>query len=382
MELAKLRLYQLHKQNLLKKEKKVNYLHVLKDHIGFHSTDYLTPYISLWSRVEDFDPVLLFKAINEKDAVRLRAMRRTVFVSHKENLPVLLPAICKVLEPHKQANIKHLIKMGMAEDLPDKISENIIKLLEEKSFLTTRQIKKELSNKYSGDFIRSTITLLEFDCIITRIGQRYITDKTINFGLFSKHYPELKEKTLESNEAIKTLFLKYLKQFGPACLDDFCWWLPIKKTFAKQLLADLQDKLVELDFNERKYYLLKDDFQKYEAFDYNINEPMINFLPYEDHFPKAYKIRDWYLSEEVMSELNFEGVMFLGQIRPSIWINGDIKGRWEINWLDAKKTKAEIILEYIHDDVKKSAKLMKLIETEQMKLEHFFNDQLIPIMKL
>ncbi|MHA1186992.1 MAG: DNA glycosylase AlkZ-like family protein [Candidatus Heimdallarchaeota archaeon] len=155
MDLQKFRLYQLKKQNLLIKEKQTNYQKILFNHIALHSTDYLTPYISLWSRVEDFDPMSLFNAIKNKEAVRLRAMRRTVFVSNSENLPVLLPAISKVLEPYKMDNIKHLVnKMGMPEDLPEKISRDIIILLEKKNALTTSQIKKELSNKYKGDFVR------------------------------------------------------------------------------------------------------------------------------------------------------------------------------------------------------------------------------------
>ncbi|MHA1354266.1 MAG: DNA glycosylase AlkZ-like family protein [Candidatus Heimdallarchaeota archaeon] len=382
MDLQKFRLYQLKKQNLLIKEKQTNYQKILFNHIALHSTDYLTPYISLWSRVEDFDPMSLFNAIKNKEAVRLRAMRRTVFVSHSENLPVLLPAISKVLEPYKMDNIKHLVnKMGMPEDLPEKISRDIIILLEKKNALTTSQIKKELSNKYKGDFVRAIITLLEFECAIARVDQRYITDKIIIWGLFSKNYPELLEKKIEQDEAIKQLFMKYLEQFGPATIEDFCWWLPLKKTPAKQMISDLQDELSELDFNNKKYYMTKKDHRDYESFDFSLDEPIINFLPYEDHFPKAFTIRNWFISEELAEKLTDKGTINMGQIRPSIWINGEIKGRWEINWLDDKKTKLEIQLTYLSDDVIKTPNIMKLVENERITLEAFYNAQLIPVMK-
>ncbi|MHA1433395.1 MAG: DNA glycosylase AlkZ-like family protein [Candidatus Heimdallarchaeota archaeon] len=382
MDQQKLRLYQLEKQNLFTKEKQTNYHKILNNHIGLHSTDYLTPYIALWSRVENFDPKNLFDDINNKEAIRLRAMRRTVFVSHKDNLPVLIPTISEVLTPYKIDNIKHLVtKMGMPEDFPEKISRDIISMLKEKDALTTSQIKKELLGKYNGDFVRAIITLLEFECKITRVGQRYITDKTINWGLFSKHYPKITANTLVSEKAFETIFLKYLEQFGPICLDDFCWWLPMKKTQAKEIISNCQNKIVEFDFLEKKYYMLKDDFQKYESFNAQADEPIVNFLPYEDHFPKAYKIRDWHISKEVTVKLYEQGKMAWGQIRPSIWLNGEIKGRWEMNWLDAKKTKAEIILKYLHNDLKDNKKIMNLVEDEQKLLEEFFNEQLIPIMK-
>ena len=108
MDQAKLQYYQLEKQNLLKKEKQTNYHKILTNHIGLHSTDYLTPYIALWSRVEDFNPKKLFDDINKKEAIRLRAMRRTVFVSHKNNLPILIPAISSSLESHRLENIKSI----------------------------------------------------------------------------------------------------------------------------------------------------------------------------------------------------------------------------------------------------------------------------------
>ena len=381
MDQSKFRLYQLEKQNLLTKEKSSNYHKILNDHIGLHSTDYLTPYFSLWSRIEDFDPKMLFNAINEKEAIRLRAMRRTVFVSHSDNLPILIPAISSALETHKLDNIKFLVKRGMSEDLPEKLTRDIIALLEQNNTLTTSQIKKELSSKYSGDYVKAMLTLLEFDCIITRVGQRYITDRVINWGLFSKHYPKVVTKTLEKEKALESIFLKYLEQFGPISLDDFCWWLPLKKTPAKEIISNCQNKLVELDFLDKKYYLLKKDYQKYESFNFEVDEPIINFLPYEDHFPKAYKIRNWFITEEVIAKLFDEGTINLGQIRPSIWLNGEVKGRWEINWLDAKKTRAEIILKYLHNDIKKEPNVAKLVEKERKNLEEFLNKQLIPIMK-
>jgi hypothetical protein len=381
MDLKKLQLYQLQKQSLIIKEKSTNFHNVLINHIGLHSTDYLTPYIALWARVKDFDPIKLFNAINTKDAIRLRAMRRTVFVSHRDSLPILIPAISKSLEAHKLENIRYLVKnRGMPEDLPDKISDAIIELLEKNDTLTTSQIKKKLAGKFEGDYIRATITMMEFECKITRVGQRYITDKTIQWGLFSKHYPMITSEVIKKEKAIELLFLNYVKQFGPICLDDFCWWLPMKKTPAKEIFENCKDKLVEFDFLEKKYFMEKNDHKKFSTFEFNEESPIINYLPYEDHFPKAYKIRDWHINAEVTANLYKQGKMDWGQIRPSIWLNGEIKGRWEMNWVDAKKTKVEIIIEYLHNDLRKDKKVMSLVEKERESLELFFNEQLIPIM--
>ncbi|MHA1186994.1 MAG: hypothetical protein ACTSSK_09005 [Candidatus Heimdallarchaeota archaeon] len=127
--------------------------------------------------------------------------------------------------------------------------------------------------------------------------------------------------------------------------------------------------------------MTKKDHRDYESFDFSLDEPIINFLPYEDHFPKAFTIRNWFISEELAEKLTDKGTINMGQIRPSIWINGEIKGRWEINWLDDKKTKLEIQLTYLSDDVIKTPNIMKLVENERITLEAFYNAQLIPVMK-
>jgi len=56
--------YHLQKQSLLSKAKQNDFEEILKKHIGLHSTDYLTPYFSLWARVKKFDPADLFQAIS------------------------------------------------------------------------------------------------------------------------------------------------------------------------------------------------------------------------------------------------------------------------------------------------------------------------------
>lgn len=54
MDLRTLRLYHLAKQNLLIGAPARNYRRVLKDYLGLHPTDSLTPYLSLRARVEEF----------------------------------------------------------------------------------------------------------------------------------------------------------------------------------------------------------------------------------------------------------------------------------------------------------------------------------------
>jgi hypothetical protein len=383
LKTEKIRYHHLQRQSLLTKTNQQNFEEILKKHIGLHSTDYLTPYFSLWARVKNFDPIDLFNAISkDKAAIRIRAFRRTVFVVHRENLEIIIGSMILFLDKFKQDNIKHMVKMGMEEGSYKKMRVDLIKLLREESPLTTNQIKKELSSKWSGDWIKSSLHLLEFEGMIARIGQRSLTDRTIKYGLFEKHFPELNRETMDPEKSMQSLFRKYIQQFGPITIDDFCWWLPLNKTQTKKIIESIQDDLEMFEFNSCQYFMFKNDYKELVNLkDSEFASPIVNFLPYEDHFVKAYKIRNWYLSEDIFPKLNIEGTMHMGQIRPSIWVNGEIKGRWEIDFIDEKKSEMKVEIVHLEKAINQSKDLSKLINEQKEELEIFANEKMIPLMK-
>ncbi|MCK5046566.1 MAG: AlkZ family DNA glycosylase [Candidatus Heimdallarchaeota archaeon] len=375
--------YHLQKQSLRSKISQQDFGVILKNHIGLHSTDYLTPYFSLWARVKKFDPADLFQAISKnKLAVRMRAFRRTVFVVHRENLEIIIGSMIHFLDKHKRNNIKDMEKMGMEKGTYERMKDDLIKLLRKEFPLSTSQIKKELSSKWSGEWVKASLHLLEFEGMIARIGQRYITDRTIKYGLFEDYIPELKRETFDTENSLKVLFRKYIQQFGPITVDDFSWWLPLTKTKTKNIIDSMKDDIEEFEFNSKHYMMLKDDYKSLMNFDDSkIDFPIVNFLPYEDHFPKAYTIRNWHLSEEIVPKLYKVGRMDWGQIRPSIWVNGEIKGRWEIDFVDAKKSEMKVEIVHLEKEISKSKEFTQLIEEQIQDLEHFANEKLIPLMK-
>ncbi len=376
-----LRFYHLEKQSLLSKIGNQDFETILKSQIGLHSTDYLTPYFSLYARVENFDPVNLFQAISkEQSAIRMRAFRRTVFVVHRENLETIIGSMILFLEKFKQDNLKYMVKMGMKEGSYEKIRSDIIKVLKGKPPMTTNQIKKKLSSNWTGEWIKSSLHLLEFEGMIARIGQRYITDKTINYGLFDDHFPELQRESIDPEKSLRSLFKTYLHQFGPITINDFSWWLPLNKTETKNLIDSMKDEIIRFDFNSNEYLMFKEDYEVLNSLEPKFESLIVNLLPYEDHYPKAYKIRNWHLAEEIESNLYKVGPMDWGQLRPSIWVNGEIKGRWEIDFVDDKKTEMKTEIVYLEKEIEKSKDKMLQIREHLESLEAFANEKLLPIM--
>ena len=380
MMIQKLRYYHLKKQNLLQKVQKEEYSKILNDHLGLHSTDYITPYISLWARVKDFDPKDLFDDINSRDAVRMRAFRGTVFIIHIDNVNMILGGLEHFLSRVMKDNINFGKKLGA--DL-ETLKQRIIDFVSEEGPLTAGEIKKKFDTRPDDMHFMIAMRLLDMSGILVRSHQRYITDKVIKYELMKNWVPEVNFENIDSDVSLEELLTAYIKMFGPVCIDDICWWLPVTKSFAGKFLDRLEDKLSRLSLNGSEYIMEKEDFKNFENYTFTEKEPVVNFLPYEDHFPKAYSKRDWFLSDDISPKVLSVGMYKTdyGQLRPTIWLNGEIIGRWEIGWKDKAKTEAEVEIVDIDKKNITSPIVEELIETRKNELENFINERLIPIMK-
>jgi hypothetical protein len=67
------------------------------------------------------------------------------------------------------------------------------------------------------------------------------------------------------------------------------------------------------------------------------------------------------------------GIKQLGEIRPSIWLNNEIIGRWELE----KKNKEYKIVYELYKTI--NSELNNMINTKKKKLEDFVNTKLAPI---
>jgi hypothetical protein len=382
MDLNKRRLYQLTKQDMISGQHADAYREVMKRHIALHCTDHLTPYLSLRARSLNFDPNHLFEALSSgTNAVKIRAFRGTLFVIHRE----LLTEIYSAARLYQSSNWramdrffeKNSVEYGAVIDL---VHEAIYSA----GSLPVKEIKQRIQEKFDiqKEFLSYLIRYLEFKCIIVRTGARYLTDRTARFGLMHRLFPETEQPAFSAEEALKRIMMRYIRQFGPVTLDDISWWFPLSKSKAGEVIRDLGESITTIDHEDRVYFMETDDHRRFADFmPASVKGPVINFLPYEDHFPKAYKIRDWYLSDAMLPKLiHVRGVEY-GQLRPSIWIDGRIVGRWEHGFVDKGKTRMEIDIIELEDEVESNSRLSGLITCEKNDLLDFINSRLIPLMR-
>jgi len=66
--------------------------------VGLQAQDTLPPYLSLWSRLVDFDPAVVSQALGDRTAVRVLLMRGTIHLVTPEDCRVLRPLVQPMLD--------------------------------------------------------------------------------------------------------------------------------------------------------------------------------------------------------------------------------------------------------------------------------------------
>ncbi len=368
----------------------VDFFEVVKRQIGLHSTDYWTPYLSAWSRIGDYDAEAVFNSLNSgKQLVRLNSFRGTVHVVHTDNLPVVVRATGPRLERWVK---KHPFLKKLNDSEIEEMLEEVLNTLEDKP-LPMRQLKKACPEIAEG--MRWLIFLLAARGLVVRSTAPHARSTQTAYARLDKWCPSVKVPEIPEDEAILMLLRLYFKTFGPISVNDFAWWLPWTKTKTKKALEAL-DGVVSCEIGGKPYYILERELEVITSYD-TLIEPIVVFLPYEDHFPKAFTERFWYLDEEcrqrlfprsaachwpegskakrAMPDTGGTGVNQSGEIRPSIWLNGEVVGRWEFGETDGQY----YIVYDLYRDIPHAAQ--QQVKEKHHRLEEFVNNRLLPISK-
>ncbi len=380
MNSQKIRLYRLHKQNLIQPAPGSATQQLLDQHLALHATDNLTPYFSLWARIQNFDPSSFFQQLNQvQDIVKARAFRGTIFVMSVENYFYVRAALNQILASQFKEFQKRIVRL---ESNWEKRTAEILQLFSGQRSLTVTQIKKHLSADLNGELRQLIFSYLEFTGTLVRTGQRYLIDPVNQYGLAEEWIPRLCLIKYEPELALAEIMNKYIRLFGPVSLEDLCWWFPLSKALARKILDLIKNEIIAEEANENEYFWEKSDYDQFLAFEPPpATVPIINFLPYEDHFPKAYKIRDWYISAASTPRLFNVGKIDWGQLRPSIWLNGEIIGRWELEFTDNSKSELKIKVLNLNEGLTSDQPIKQLIAARQEELQKFSNEKLLPLMR-
>lgn len=382
-----LRWNQLRKQSLLD-EKPRDFYQVIKEQLGLHSTDYWTPYLSVWSRIGDYDAEKMFKSIdNGMQLVRTHAFRTTIHLIHIDNLSVILSATGPAL--FNAYRTDRYRKMDQLSDRQIEEMMNQVKKALKDGPLQTSELKRIVPEV--GERVRSALLMLMARGEVVRAKAKHARSNLTSYALLDRWVKGFKLEIIDEQEAISHVIQSHLERFGPASVDDIAWWLKQTKTTVKNVLADLDEGIVRLEIGGTEKFMWKGDMEIAASLEAP-SEDLVWFLPYEDHFLKAFIDRTPFLDEDIQDRLfpadrrmfwpsdsdtevkmPSKGIRTIGEVRPSIWLNGQVVGRWEID--DDGDVKRVVTSLYI----KASRQQQSMVEQVRGRLEEFINSSLMPI---
>ena len=382
-----LRWNQLRKQFFLD-EKPTDFFQVAKAQLGLHSTDYWTPYLSVWARIGEYDAEKVFNSIdNGREIIRTHAFRTTLHVMHIDNLSMVISATGPSLFRAYRAD-----KYRKMDQLSDKQIEsmlNQVKSALEDGPLRTSELKKIVPKV--GENVRSALLMLMAKGEVVRAKANHARSNLTSYALLDKWVPGFKLEIIEEHEAITQLIRCHIERFGPVSVEDIAWWLRQTKTTVKNVLKQLEEDVTSVEIGESNKFMLKEDREIASSLIVP-TEDIVWFLPYEDHFLKAFIGRSTFIEEKIQPKLSpadkkhhwpsdpdayrkmpSKGVRATGEVRPSIWLNGIVVGRWEIDDVEGVKR----VVTALYPRVKREQK--RIIEGTRVELEDFINNRLIPI---
>ncbi|TFH07958.1 MAG: hypothetical protein E4H14_07420, partial [Candidatus Thorarchaeota archaeon] len=289
---------QLRKQFLLD-EKVTNYYDVAKYQLGLHSTDYWTPYFSTWARIGDFDAKDMFESLdNGRKIVRTHAFRTTIHVMHIDNLSMIISATGPSLFRAYRTD-----KYRKVDILTDREIETIlsgVKAALKEGSLNTSDLKKIVPD--IGDHVRSALLMLMARGEVIRAKAKHARSNLTSYALLDQWVGGFKLKITDEQDAITNLIQQHIERFGPVSVDDIAWWLRQTKTTVKESISSLGEKVATINIGKKEEYMLKSDFEIASSIE-KPKEDQVWFLPYEDHFLKAFIDRTDFIDESIQPML-------------------------------------------------------------------------------
>ncbi len=131
----------LRKQHLTDETRSDDIIETVRDMGGLHATSPRTPYLSLFSRMNNFTKGKLYEELYVKRNLgKIRCMRKTVHIVPKEILSTAFAATRKTAEPASEQYSKFL---GISHEQYEETSRKILRILRGRG-MTTKEIREAL----------------------------------------------------------------------------------------------------------------------------------------------------------------------------------------------------------------------------------------------
>lgn len=319
-------------------------LSTVRSLLALHATDPATVYLSVLARVPSATVADVRSALYDRsELVRMMAMRRTVFVVDRDDVPVVHAATSiAVAATMRTRLLKEVAGATTEPEVPDPaawlrdVEEAVAAHLSTVEEATGAQLGQAIpqlrvavlpQSDKSYDNRRlltsSVLTYLGTKGRIVRSGApgRW-TSRQHTWASAERWWPDgLPEISPET--ARVDLARRWLLRFGPATADDLQWWTGWTKTATAAALRCLDTAAVELSCGTG--LLLTESLDEVADLAPDSAADQVALLPALDPTPMGWRRRDWYLGDH--REPLFDR---FGNIGPTVWVRGRIVGGWAV----------------------------------------------------
>lgn len=327
------------KHHLLHKAKKNDIEKVVNDICGLHAQALLTPYMSLWNRVEGFERSMLDEALYKaKTLVKVWCMRGTLHIIPSNDLAVYNKALRKMWFEHHGRFMK-APDWPLIEERKNVVYPKILEALSDKPLkrkelmAKVRSLLRDESKPYERLF-SAWGGILKETCYEGLTVHAQPSGAEACFARTDKWLPNLKLDIVDEEQAKEKLLLKYLGSYGPASVQDFASWSGLLASDARKTLENVALKFEEVKIEDVKgqFWMQKKDFRTLTEIDLDEKTPA-HLLPKFDSFVLGHKDRIRIIQREFMKQVFRKA----GDIAASILVNDNIVGTWRY-----KKTKGSV----------------------------------------
>lgn len=309
--------------------------------VALHATDPASVYLSVLARSAAATLAEVSAAMYERRSlVRWMAMRRTLFVFSREDIPIVQAAVSTPLAAMLRRRLVSRLERNGGDppvdgdvgrwltDLEYRVEHALARrgaatgtqLANDEPALKTLILAGAPSDR-PQNVTTSLLTLMSADGRLVRSSPTGPwTSRHHRWEPISHWWPE-RLAPIDPAQAQRDLARRWLARFGPATVEDLQWWTGWNKTTSRRALADLAVEEVDLH-GEPGIALPSSDR---EPIDDGPGEPAATLLPALDPTPMGWKRRDWFLGIDA-DHIFDRG----GNIGPTLWRNGEIIGLWAI----------------------------------------------------
>ncbi len=337
--------YILHKQCLGSASRDGDVLSVVKDVGPLRAAPTITPYLSLWARIEDFYREQLDDALyNSRELVRVPSMRARLYLLPSSRYAAYYQATKDSLVTGLKEFVHYLlppgIESGLAQDiLGADLVQRILEVLSTRGSCTVEEL---------GEFLPALRSRIPYDSEQPELGSAELGTRLLpalcaqglviraqprggwrsqldTYAALSSWLPSLNIDGLDPEEALQEVVRWYVSTFGPVAISDIHQWIGgIPRHQVRASLMRLGGELMRVEISGSRFDHLMAADQVDGLLEYVPAGRRIAMLPAHDGLLTAYSDYSRWVPD-VYRERVFDQV---GDPLGTVWIDDRVAGTW------------------------------------------------------